>query len=78
MKYRHLLGKYLSGSQAIADCETVDGDLDLALVDHVYDGLGGRVHRDDWHGEGSVIICGLLAVALHLGKKVSWSSMRSP
>lgn len=49
--------RYLSGSQSIADGETIDGDLDLPLVDHVYNGLGSSVHWDDRHGEGSITIC---------------------
>lgn len=49
-------GQYLSGGQAVADGKSVDGDLDLALVDHVNDGLSGCVHRDDRHGEGTITV----------------------
>ncbi len=59
-------GPYLSGGQAVADRKAVDGDLDLALVDHVNDGLSGCVHRDDRHGEGTVIVSGLLTITFHL------------
>lgn len=59
-------GPYLSGGQAVADRKAVDGDLDLALVDHVNDGLSSCVHRDDGHGEGNVIVSGLLTITFHL------------
>ena len=60
---------YLCGGQAVADGEAVDGDLNLALVDHVDDGLGCCVHGDDWHGEGDVTLNHLLSITLHLQVK---------
>lgn len=75
--FNTLIKKYLSGRQAIADCETIDGDLDLALVDHVYNGLSSCVHWDDWHGEGSITICGLLTITLHLGGEGGWSRINN-
>lgn len=40
---------YLRCGQPIAYSEAINSDLDLALVDHVNDGLSSRVHGDDWH-----------------------------
>jgi hypothetical protein len=61
---------HLCGGQAIADGIAIDGDLDLALVDHVDDGLSGCVHGDDWHGQSSVGVRNrlLVDVTLHLAK----------
>lgn len=59
-------GPYLSGGQAVADGKAVDGDLDLALVDHVNDGLSSRVHRDNGHGEGTITVRHLLTITFHL------------
>lgn len=57
---------YLCGGEAVADGEAVDGDLDLSLVDHVDDGLCCRVHGDDGHGQGTVVVRHLLPITLHL------------
>lgn len=61
---------YLSGSQAVADSEAVDCDLDLALIDHVDDSFSCGVHGDYRHGQRSirVSIWFLVVVAFHLHK----------
>lgn len=59
---------YLSGSQAVADSEAVDCDLDLALIDHVDDCFSCSVHGDYRHGQRSIrfSIWFLVVVAFHL------------
>lgn len=59
---------YLSGSQAVADSEAIDCDLDLALIDHVDDSFSCSVHGDYRHGQRSirVSIWFLVVVAFHL------------
>lgn len=61
-------GTYLCGGQAIADCEAIDCDLDLTLVDHVDDGFSCSVHRNNGHGKGSIRVTSrvLVVVTLHL------------
>lgn len=67
---------YLCGGQAIADSETIDGDLDLALIDHVDDCFSCSVHGDYWHGKSSISISGrfLVVVAFHLVRERGYNN----